>query len=61
MKQINVLRAALLVTVILVSIDAVAQKVEEIKAKFPGHEAVMLNVSAQYRISMKNGEPYIES
>lgn len=40
---------------------ALAQNTEEIRKKFPGEEAVVLNNSQQYKITLKNGEPYVES
>lgn len=43
------------------SLAAAGQKPEDIRKKFPGQEAVLLNTSTQYKISVKNGEPYVES
>ena len=50
-----------LATALGISYTAVAQDVEELKRRFPGDDAVMLNASAQYRIRIKDGEPYVES
>lgn len=49
------------VTGLVVSLAAAAQNVEELKRRFPGEEAVMLNSTEQYRIRIKEGAPYIES
>ena len=38
-----------------------AQNTEEIKAKFPGEEAVVLNHSVAYQVKIKEGQPYVES
>lgn len=38
-----------------------AQKAAELKSKYPGHDAVLLNSSTQYRITMKDNEPTVES
>ena len=38
-----------------------AQNTEEIKAKFPGEEAVVLNHSVAYQVKVKEGQPYVES
>ena len=38
-----------------------AQNTEEIKAKFPGEEAVVLNHSVAYQLKITNGEPTAES
>jgi hypothetical protein len=38
-----------------------AQQVDEIKTKFPGEEAVMLNNSIAYHITIKDGKPLVES
>ncbi len=43
------------------SFNAAAQQVDELKRRYPGDEAVMLNSSAQYKIKIKDGEPYVES
>lgn len=51
----------LLLTLLLLPLMAAAQNMEDLKKKFPGEEAVMLNHTRQYRISIKNGEPYVES
>ncbi|MBW4890758.1 DUF3857 and transglutaminase domain-containing protein [Mucilaginibacter sp. HMF5004] len=41
--------------------NLLAQTVEQISKQFPGEKAVMLNKSLQYNISLKNGQPYVES
>jgi hypothetical protein len=38
-----------------------AQKAEEVRAKFPGHEAVVLSNSLQYKITIEDGKPVVES
>jgi hypothetical protein len=38
-----------------------AQKLEELKEKYPGQDAVVLNNSIRYRITVKDGEPYVVS
>lgn len=38
-----------------------AQKPEELRSRYPGHEAVVLNSSTQYRITIKDDEPFVES
>lgn len=38
-----------------------AQKPDELKAKYPGQVAVVLNNAIQYKITLKSGEPYVES
>jgi hypothetical protein len=43
------------------SLTAPAQQVEALKQQFPGEEAVMLNSIEQFKIRIKDGEPYIES
>lgn len=45
----------------LAPLFAQAQSVEEIQKIFPGEEAVMLNASMQYTISIKDNKPYVES
>lgn len=38
-----------------------AQKLEELKKRYPGQDVVLLNASAHYRISIRDNEPYVES
>jgi hypothetical protein len=38
-----------------------AQKAEELISKYPGQEAVLLNSTTQYKITLKDGEPSVES
>src|ERR1700687_995564 len=40
---------------------APAQSVDEILVKYPGEEAVVLNHSLHYRISVKAGQPVVQS
>lgn len=52
----------LLFTVCLIApTTLLAQSVEEIKTKFPGNDAVLLNNSIAYTIKIKEGKPFIES
>ena len=41
--------------------SAKAQSLDEIKKLFPQEHAVMLNRSLHYKISIRNGQPYVES
>jgi hypothetical protein len=43
------------------ALPVLAQIDQEVKKKFPGEEAVVLESSVHYRISLKNGEPDVES
>lgn len=61
MKSEKGLKCLLIVTTLFISNAIVAQTVDELKRKYPGDEAVMLNSSAQYKIKLKDGEPYVES
>jgi hypothetical protein len=40
---------------------AAAQSPREIQEKYPGEEAVVLNHSLHYTISMKDGQPQVQS
>ena len=55
------LKGLLLATALGMCCTAFAQNVEELKKRFPGDEAVMLHSSAQYKIRIKDGQPYVES
>jgi hypothetical protein len=48
-------------TTLVITHAAAAQQVDELKRRYPGDEAVMLHSSAEYRIRIKDGEPYVES
>ena len=50
-----------LATLILTFNKGYSQKAEEILAKFPGEEMAVLNSSQHYHISLKNGQPAVES
>lgn len=41
--------------------NLLSQTPDELKKKYPGEEAVMYNVNLDYKISVKNGEPVVES
>lgn len=49
------------ITVIGYSSSLQAQSVEEVKTRFPGHEAVAVNNSMSYKIKLVNSEPQVES
>ncbi len=55
------LRNFLLAATLATAHAAVAQNVEELKRQYPGEQAVMLNSSAQYKIRIRDGAPYVES
>ena len=55
------LKGLLLATALGVCCTTLAQNVEELKKRFPGDEAVMLHSSEQYKIRIKDGQPYVES
>src|SRR5262245_48938673 len=48
-------------TLTLVAISAFSQNVDEINKKFPGEKAVVLNSLLSYKISIKDGQPLVES
>jgi len=61
MKSESGLKCLLIAITLMVSNATIAQSVDELKRRYPGDEAVMLNSSAQYKIRIKDGEPYVES
>ncbi|MFT3822783.1 MAG: transglutaminase domain-containing protein [Chitinophagaceae bacterium] len=52
---------ALITAALGLSLSGAAQKIEELKSKYPGQEVVILNSSTQFRLSIKDGEPSVES
>jgi hypothetical protein len=60
MKKINRYCYCILLA-FLCSNFAEAQNVEEIKTRFPGEEAVVLNHTNFYQLKIKDGQPYAES
>ncbi|OQP57086.1 hypothetical protein A3860_11000 [Niastella vici] len=61
MRSETGLKFLLIAATLIASNATIAQSVDELKRKYPGDEAVMLNSSAQYKIKLKDGEPYVES
>lgn len=61
MNSEHVLKPFFLVAVFFITLAVSAQQVEELKKKYPGEEAVMLNSTTRYKISIKDGAPYVES
>ena len=57
----NTIQSVAAAVLLFIGLDSAAQSAAEITKKFPGEEAVMLNSSLHYRISLKNGEPSVES
>ena len=55
------LKSLLLATTLVIAHAAVAQNVDELKRQYPGEQAVMLHSSAQYKIRIREGVPYVES
>lgn len=51
----------ILMAALTVSTHGAAQKLEELKTKYPGQKAVVLSDIAEFRITIRNGEPYVES
>jgi transglutaminase-like putative cysteine protease len=45
----------------LICVITQAQDIEEIRKKYPGENAVVLNQSMHYKIEVRNGQPYVES
>ena len=58
MKLIN---SGLFLLTVVFSQTSFSQNLEEISKKYPGEDAVMLNVNLEYKITIKNGEPAVES
>lgn len=54
-------RRLIICIVICLPVFAVAQSAREIQEKFPGEEAVVLNHSLHYTISIKDGQPQVQS
>ncbi|HEX6429196.1 MAG TPA: transglutaminase-like domain-containing protein [Niastella sp.] len=61
MKREQGLKRIFFVIGLVLSLSAAAQPVDELKRQYPGVEAVMLISTEQYKIRIKDGEPYIES
>lgn len=61
MKPFKRIASILLLVGLGGALPVAAQEVEELKSKYPGQEAVLLHASTQFRISLKDGEPYVES
>jgi hypothetical protein len=55
------LKSLLLATTLVIAHAVVAQNVDELKRQYPGEQAVMLHSSAQYKIRIREGVPYVES
>jgi hypothetical protein len=55
------LKSLLFATTLALAHAAVAQNVDELKRQYPGEQAVMLKSSAQYKIRIRDGVPYVES
>jgi hypothetical protein len=51
----------LLLNVLVLPTRASAQKLAELKSRYPGQDAIMLNSSTQYKVSIRDNEPYVES
>ena len=51
----------ILMALLALSTAVAAQKVDELKSKYPGQDAVVLNNTTQYKITIRDGEPYVES
>ena len=47
------LKQCLLAAGLAVSLTTAAQSVDELKSKYPGEQAVMLNSTTQYKIKLK--------
>lgn len=45
----------------LITFQAAAQNLEELKKKYPGEETVLLNAAEDYKIKIKDGKPFVES
>jgi len=61
MKNLIHYRHRLLLACLYLSIVSHAQTADELKAKFPGEEAVVLNHSMAYELKIKDGQPYASS
>jgi hypothetical protein len=61
MRSEKGLKLMALAAMLGLSYAAQAQSVDELKRRFPGDDAVMLHSSAQYKIRIKDGQPYVES
>lgn len=61
MKSLSLFKYIQATTVCLLPFLLEAQNIEAIKAKFPGEEAVMLNHSVAYHITVKDGKPEVQS
>lgn len=55
------MNTSLLIAACLLPILGFGQKAEEMKKKFPGKEAVLLNSTTQYKIKLKDNKPVVES
>jgi Domain of Unknown Function with PDB structure (DUF3857)/Transglutaminase-like superfamily len=61
MRKLNASRYCFFAACLFCSGLLQAQNTEEIKSKFPGEEAVVLNHSVAYQLKIKDGQPYAES
>lgn len=57
----NSKRILILALTVCIITQAASQDVDEIKKKFPGTEAVVLNSNMNYKIKIKEGKPVVES